>query len=83
LSANGEGTLTEVRERGPDDYVVRQNLETQRGARSIALDTFTHKLYLPTAEFGPAPSPTAENPHPRAVPVSGSFVVLVVAPAGH
>jgi DNA-binding beta-propeller fold protein YncE len=83
FSANGEGTLTVVRERGPDDYAVQQNLETQRGARSIALDTLTHKLYLPTAEFGPAPAPTAENRHPRAVPLSGSFVVLVVAPAGH
>ncbi len=79
FSANGEGTLTVVRERSPDDFVVQQTLETQIGARTIALDAATHKLYLPTATFGPAPEPTVDNPHPRPHPVSGSFVVLTVA----
>jgi hypothetical protein len=79
FSANGEGTLTVVRERSPDNFAVWQTLETQRGARTIALDATTHKLYLPTAAFGAAPEPTADNPHPRPQPLSGSFVVLEVA----
>jgi len=78
FSANGEGTLTVVRELKPDVYTVQQTLETQRGARTIALDSATHKLYLPTADFGPMPAPTADNPHPRPPVVGGSFVVLVV-----
>jgi len=81
FSANGEGTLTLVRERGPDDYVVQQTLTTQRGARTIALDAATHQLYLPTAEFGPTPAPTTDTPHPRPQAISGSFVVLVVSDA--
>ena len=78
-SANGEGTLTVVHEQAPDQYVVKQTLPTQRGARTIALDPGTHRLYLPTAEFGPAPAATADNPHPRPTILGGSFVVLVVA----
>jgi len=78
-SANGEGTLTVVHEQAPDQYVVKQTLPTQRGARTIALDSTTHRLYLPTAEFGPAPAAGADNPHPRPAIISGSFVVLVVA----
>jgi len=36
------------------------------------------RIYLVTAEFGPRPAPTADNPHPRPPIVPGSFVVLVV-----
>lgn len=78
FSANGEGNLTVVHEVSPDKYEVQQTLETQRGARTIALDSATHRLYLPTAEFGPAPAASAENPRPRPTVVSGTFVVLVV-----
>jgi YVTN family beta-propeller protein len=81
FSANGEGTLSVVLERGPDDFVVQQTLQTRRGARTIALDAATHKLYLPTAEFGPAPEPSADTPHPRPKVLSGTFEVLVVAQA--
>jgi len=81
FSANGEGSLSVIREQGPDQYEPLQTLPTQRGARTIALDATTHRLYLPTAQFGPAPAPSADNPHPRPQPLPGSFVVLVVAPA--
>ncbi len=78
-SANGEGTLTVVHEQAPDDFRVLQTLATRRGARTIALDPATHRLYLPTADFGPAPAPTADNPHPRPPVLAGTFVVLVVS----
>ena len=77
-SSNGEGTLTVVHENSPDDYAVTQTLATQRGARTIALDPSTHRLYLPTAEFGPAPPPSADQPHPRPAIQDGTFTVLVV-----
>lgn len=77
-SANGEGTLTVIHEEAADHYVVQQTLATQKGARTIALDTGTHRLYLPTAKFGPAPELTASNPRPRPPVVAGSFTVLVV-----
>ena len=78
FSANGEGTLTVVHEDSPEKFTVLATVPTRRGARTITLDETTHRLYLPTAEFGPPPSPTAERPHPRPSVVPGSFVVLVV-----
>jgi hypothetical protein len=51
---------------------------TQRGARTMALDPKTHRIFLVTAEYGPAPAATAGNPRPRPAIVPGTFIVLVV-----
>lgn len=79
FSSNGEGTLTVVRESSPGKFEVAENVTTQRGARTMAVDPKTHKIYLSTAEFGPTPAPTAEVPRPRPTPIKDSFTVLVVA----
>jgi YVTN family beta-propeller protein len=79
FSPNGaDGTLTIVHEDSPGKFSVVQTLPTQRGARTMTLDPKTHKVFLITAEFGPAPAPTAERPHPRPSIVPGSFTLLVV-----
>jgi YVTN family beta-propeller protein len=79
FSANGgDGTISVVHETDPDHYTVAQTVTTQRGARTIALDPSSHKLYLPTADFGPAPAATADHPHPKPSILPGTFVVLVV-----
>jgi YVTN family beta-propeller protein len=78
FSSNGEGTLSVVRQDSPDRYSVIQTLPTQRGARTMALDEATGKVYLVTADFGAAPAATAEQPHPRPALIPDSFVLLVV-----
>ncbi|MGF7230526.1 YncE family protein [Arachidicoccus sp.] len=75
FSSNGEGTLTVIKEMNKDNFVVQQNLLTKKGARTIALDTHTHTLYLPTANFE-----KNEVAHKRPVTIPGSFEVLVVKP---
>lgn len=77
----GDGTLVGVREEAPGKFVVVQKLSTRPGARTIALDPRTHRLYLPSAEYGPKPSPTADQPKPKPPVVPGSFAILEVAPA--
>ena len=77
-SSNGEGSLSIVRQLSADRYAVAAALTTQRGARTMALDPRTGRIYLATAEFGATPAPTAEQPHPRPAPIADSFVVLVV-----
>ena len=78
FSSNGDGTLTVIKEEAPDHYTVAETVPTRRGARTMALDDKTHKVYLATAQFGPAPAATAEQPHPRPSIVPDSFVILVV-----
>jgi YVTN family beta-propeller protein len=78
FSSNGEsGTLTII-DASKDNYSVLQNLATQRGARTMTLDSATGRIYLATAKFGERPAPTAQNPRPRPAVVPGSFTILVV-----
>jgi DNA-binding beta-propeller fold protein YncE len=74
----GEGVLTIIREESPDKFSVAETVPTQQGARTMALDSKTHNAYSVTANFGPPPAPTADNPHPRRSIVPDTFVVLVV-----
>jgi len=78
FSSNGDGTLTVIQEKDPNHYKVVQTVPTQLGARTVALDEASGRLFLPAAEFGPAPPPTADHPHPRGSVKPGTFVILVV-----
>jgi len=83
FSSNDDGTLTIVADRGGDKYEVIQNVETEKGARTMALDEKTHAAYLSGAQLGPPPAATPENPKPTGHPTSlpGTFHVIVVKPA--
>jgi DNA-binding beta-propeller fold protein YncE len=78
-SCGQDGVLTVVKEESPDKFSVAENVPTQLGARTLALDGKTHNIFVVTAKFGPPPAATADNPHPRRSMVPDSFVVLVVA----
>jgi len=77
FASNGSGTLTVVHEDSPDQFSVLEDVPTQQGARTMALDLKTHEVYLVTAQFAPPVAPTPDNPHPRPSLVPDSFVVLV------
>ncbi len=70
FSSNGDGTMTVVQENANDTYTVVENVTTLKGARTIAVNPSTHKIYLPTAEF--------EAPVGNARPAikTGTFVLL-------
>lgn len=76
----GDGTTTIAQEEGPNKLSVVQTLKTERGARTMALDPRTHRIYLPTAQFEPAPSPSpgASPARPRIVP--NTLKLLMYAP---
>ena len=76
----GDGTLTVVSERSPDEFGVVQTVTTRAGARTMALDPQTHRVFLPTAKFGPPPAATEGQPRPRPTLEPGSFTVLVFEP---
>jgi len=73
FSSNGEGTLTVIKEKSANDFSVVENAITKRGAKTLAVDEKTHRVYLPTADFG---TPAAGEKRPPMVP--GTFQVLVV-----
>jgi YVTN family beta-propeller protein len=77
FSSNGEGTLSVIDASKPDFPTV-QTLKTARGARTMALDATTGRIFLVTAEFGPAPEPTPTAPRPRPAVIPDSFKVLVI-----
>ncbi len=77
FSSNGAGTLTIVRQESKDKYQVLDTLKTRRGARTMALDPASGRVYLVTADFGPPPAPTVEQPHPRPTILADSFTLLV------
>jgi DNA-binding beta-propeller fold protein YncE len=79
-ASNGAGTLTVVQEDGADIYHVLATVPTQKGAKTIGIDTRTHHVFLATAELGPTPVPTKEDPKPRPAVKPGTFVVLDVEP---
>lgn len=74
----GEGALTVVKEESPDKFSVAENVPTQQGARTLALDSKTHNVFVVTANFGPPPAATPDNPHPRRTILPDTFVVLVL-----
>jgi DNA-binding beta-propeller fold protein YncE len=80
FSSNGEGTLSIVRADAKEGFPAVATLPTQRGARTMALDPATGRIFLATAEFGPPPPATPEQPHPRPAPLPDTFTVLVAAP---
>lgn len=80
FSSNGQsGTLTIVRATGKDHYSVAETVQTARGARTMTIDEKTHKLYLSTAHFGPAPAPSGAGRRSRPAILAGTFQVLVFA----
>jgi DNA-binding beta-propeller fold protein YncE len=76
----GEGVLTAVALNAAGAPEVAQSIPTQRRARTMALDERTHRVFLVTADFGPAPAATPEQPHPRPPMLPGTFRLLVVEP---
>lgn len=77
-SSNGEGTMTVVQEETRSTFKVVENFATMRGARTIAVNPKTHKIYLPVAEYQPAPAATTENPRPRPAVKANSFMILEI-----
>ena len=47
FSSNGEGTLTVIKEESPEKFKVVDNVATEKGLRTMALDPTTHNIYLP------------------------------------
>jgi len=72
ISSNGDGTLTIVQQTG-GKYDVLENIATEKGARTIAVDEKSHQVFVPVAKAAPA------QPGQRGTTyIPDSFRVLVI-----
>jgi hypothetical protein len=79
FTSNGEGSISVIQEQSPDKYDVIDTVKTEPGARTMTLDSKSHKLFLITANRTTPPA-VAGQPAPRQQQVPGTFRVLVVGP---
>jgi DNA-binding beta-propeller fold protein YncE len=81
FSSQGDGTLSIIAAPGGDRYAPAQTVATRAGARTMALNTATHEVYLVTADFDEQP-PAPGTTRPQRVMRPDSFTLLVLRPAG-
>ncbi|MBS1866560.1 MAG: YncE family protein [Acidobacteria bacterium] len=74
FASTGDGNLTVAHEDSAGKYTVVANVPTKRSARTMGLDTKSHKIFLPAADFDP-PAPGER----RGKMKPGSFVLVVVS----
>ncbi len=78
FSTGANGVLSIFHQKSPDEDELVESVPTQPGARTMAVDRKTGKVYVAAAELGPRPAPTPENPRPRPPIIPGTFAVLVI-----
>jgi len=80
-----DGKMTIAKMDGPQTLTVVQTLETSRGARTVAVDPATHRVYVAAVSYAPpdpnAPPPASGQRPPRPTAVADSLKVLVFGPA--
>jgi DNA-binding beta-propeller fold protein YncE len=77
FASTRDGMIHVFHEDSPDKFSEVETVKTEFGAKTMGLDTKTHKLFVDTADFSEAAAPTAEQPHPRRTAKPGTFRVLV------
>ena len=88
FSTQGNGTMTIVKEKSATSFEVEQNLKTwpSNGARTIAFDSKTGRLFAMASETGPPPPPPPAGTAPpaggrgggRGAAIPGSFTIIMV-----
>ena len=78
FASAADGTLTVLHEDSPDAYRVIQTLHTATGARNMGLDPVTHKIFVVSAKFGPAPAPGPNGRRGRPPVLPGTFEMMVI-----
>ena len=85
IPAGRDGTVTVVRQDGPDTYTTVATVPTMPGAKTIAVDPVTHRAYVVALQRGPAPAPAAgaAAPAPGSRPPMGPITGAVFMAISH
>jgi YVTN family beta-propeller protein len=77
FASTREGMIHIFHEDSPDKFSEVETVKTEFGAKTMGLDSKTHRLFVDTADFGPPSKPTADRPRPQRMAIPGTFHVLV------
>jgi DNA-binding beta-propeller fold protein YncE len=75
-----EGWVHIFHEDAPDQYSEAGKVKTELGAKTMAYDPKTARIFVDTAEFRKAPENTKGSSPSRSAPIPGTFHLLVYAP---
>jgi YVTN family beta-propeller protein len=76
FASNGDGTVSVVRQQSANEYESVGDIQTQKSAKTMAIDPKTKRLFLSAAEMETPPAAAGQRARTR--PKPGSFTVLVV-----
>jgi hypothetical protein len=62
FSSTRAGKIHVFHEESPDKLSPLEAIETEYGAKTMAIDPKTHNLFLSTSDFGPAAGPKGRRP---------------------
>jgi hypothetical protein len=74
FTSNADGTLTVIHQDSPDKYYVVENVPTPQGSRNMGLDPTSHRVFIVSAKFGPAPA----GGRGRGTVLPGSFTLMTI-----
>jgi YVTN family beta-propeller protein len=82
FSSNGDGTLTVVAEKGPNDFQLAETVPTRVTGRTMGIDPASGRLFIAAADIDPkAPVPAGPNGRPgRPKPIPGSLKLMFLDP---
>ena len=75
FASNWDGTVSVIHQKSADEYESVGDIQTQKSAKTMAIDPKTKRLFLSAADMESAP---ASNGRARMRPKPGTFNVLVV-----
>jgi YVTN family beta-propeller protein len=80
FSSNGDGTVTVIKEFDPNRFRVVETIQTARGARTMAVDPDTGRLYLVAADIDKIDPPETPGGRPRVTYVPNTTKLLFFDP---
>jgi len=80
FSSNGEGTLSVVSEKDAQTFITTDTIKTAPGARTMAIDPDTGRLFLVAADIAKIDPPAAPGGRPHVTYVPNSLKLLYFDP---
>ena len=76
FASNWDGTISVVRQKSANEYEPAGDIQTQKSAKTMAIDPKTKRLFLSAAEMESAPAAAGQRARMR--PKPGTFQIIVI-----